>query len=222
MSRRLDTAREEWEAVGRTTDEAAILAAVRKIPEADYRRNTIAYRALTRLFPDNAHYREKRDHYAARLGAEESAATKRANNQRMGISWRYSEKVDDVSGGQIRSASVLSSNTLDFSFPYEGRQRARLGLRDHPRWGRTVWLEIERGQFACYFECYVQARFGDGKTRAFKVEVPESHDATVRFVSDDAAFVDALRRSDRLYLEASFFHQGTHTLTFETEGLRWN
>jgi hypothetical protein len=60
--------------------------------------------------------------------------------------WTYADHQDQLSGGQIHTASVTSSTVIELGFPYQGPQRAELVLRKHPRESQAAMLLIERGQ----------------------------------------------------------------------------
>lgn len=63
------------------------------------------------------------------------------------LTWQYDESSDEMGRGKIRTAVVSSLNEVDFDFPYQGAQRAKLLLRRHPKYGRDVILQVEKGQF---------------------------------------------------------------------------
>ncbi|MFZ1989931.1 MAG: hypothetical protein WAW96_09185 [Alphaproteobacteria bacterium] len=67
-----------------------------------------------------------------------------------------------------RFASNVSTNTVNFGFPYGGPQHATLTLRSHPRYGKSILLSVEKGQFICGIEsCSVSVRFDDGKAKDY-------------------------------------------------------
>ncbi len=59
--------------------------------------------------------------------------------------WIYEEFFDVMTNRAVREAHTLSAHTFSFGFPYEGPQHATLTLRSHPRYGKHVILEIEKG-----------------------------------------------------------------------------
>lgn len=135
-------------------------------------------------------------------------------------SWEYQQDADKM-GGVVKEATVFSLNSVRFSFPYEGSQRARLKIRSHPRWGLDVMLSVERGQFGCSFDCYVIVRFDDEKPRRFSVAEPEDRSSNLVFINQDQAFLKSLKKSKRVLVESSFYSQGTHVFEFDTSGLIW-
>ncbi|MCB1635689.1 MAG: hypothetical protein KDI51_13950, partial [Xanthomonadales bacterium] len=78
-------------------------------------------------------------------------------------SWSYQDITDEMSGEKGKQASVTSTNKLSFKFPYQGAQRAKLVIRDHPVHGKDAIVMIDRGQMLCGInECELRVRFDDG------------------------------------------------------------
>src|ERR1700759_737002 len=107
------------------------------------------------------------------LGCQESSFNERAQNSSSPPSstasssnirqtWAYGEDQEKMGRGVIRWASIESTNTVSFSFPYQGEQHATLALVNHPVQGKEVILRIERGQFQTGIDgARVVVRFDD-------------------------------------------------------------
>lgn len=134
--------------------------------------------------------------------------------------WEVTSNKDSMGDGTIETSRVLSNNTFNFGFPYQGEQHAVLGVRKHPRWGTDVILTIEKGQFACSMDCTINARFDEGPVRSFEVTGPEDHDTTVRFISNAKTFIAALKKSKLTRIETGFYQEGNRVFEFTTAGLR--
>ena len=90
-------------------------------------------------------------------------------------SWGYYRTTDEMTGKTTQTAAVESTNTVNFSSPYQGEQRATLNLRKHPRYGNDVILQIERGQFLPGIDgVNVIARFDD-RPSTFLAREAEDH-----------------------------------------------
>jgi hypothetical protein len=131
-------------------------------------------------------------------------------------SWRYAVRQDEMGSGTIRSASVESTGTIDFGFPYQGTQHARLTLRAHPRFGKGVVLSVERGQFDCAGseQCKVMARFDQGKAQPFRAVPPADHSTTSLFLDPFGRFLDEVVKSKTVRIEARFYEQGAPVIEF--------
>ncbi len=87
----------------------------------------------------------------------------------LGSHWNYVAREDKMTGGTTYTASVSSSNTVNFGFPYGGEQNAHLTLRSDPKYGEDIIFSIEKGQILCrsYEDCSVLIRFDNEKPRTF-------------------------------------------------------
>lgn len=133
--------------------------------------------------------------------------------------WDYRGSSDSMSGKPIRSASVVSQNTVDFSFPYAGAQHGTLIVRKHPRFGNDVIFTIERGQFGCGIDgCTILVRFDDGKAERFTGNVPDDNSTTGVFLSPAAGFVARMRKAKVVRVESSFYQEGRQVFTFDVAG----
>lgn len=131
--------------------------------------------------------------------------------------WRYSSFEDNMTGKKTYRASLDSSNTLHFSFPYEGAQNATLLLRTHPRYGKDVMLSIEKGQFLCnmYDGCSLLIRFDDSPPVTFNASEPADHDSTVLFIENYSGFVGKMMKAKKVRIQANYFREGSPILEFD-------
>lgn len=120
-------------------------------------------------------------------------------------------------------ASIESIDQIDLKFPYSGRQHLSIALRKHPRYGTDVLLSIPRGQFKCSVVdgCTILARFDDDKAIQFHANEPDDGSSNVLFIRDHARFIARLKTADKTIIQATFFNNGTHTVSFSTKGLTW-
>jgi len=170
---------------------------------------------------------ETKEQFEARVAAnnaeQEAKAMARAIAQ---PKWQYRNNQDEMGRGEVKQASADSLNTVNFDFPYSGSQRLRLMLRTHPKYGRDVILQVERGQFQTSFSEYGQqwriaVRFDGGPLQEFTLRPAADGSANVAFVSGYDQFVTKLRKAKMVTIEAPFFHEGTRVFEFDVNGLEW-
>lgn len=136
--------------------------------------------------------------------------------------WRYAIDAEKMGGGTIKTAITQSRNEVEFGFPYQGRQRATLKLRAHPRFGRDVILAIEKGQVLCESDgCSVTLKFGSGQPQRFQAARAADHSTTMLFIRDHDRFVGNARKVDTLLIEAQFFQEGNRIFEFDVSALKW-
>lgn len=134
--------------------------------------------------------------------------------------WRYDAVPDEMSKGTGYYARIESSNVFEFSFPYNGPQKATLTVRSHPRWGKDVYLNIERGQLQVrsYDETNIQVRFDDHDSRNFEALGAEDNDSSIAFIKPYSRFVDSLGKSKRVRISISVYQEGSPVFDFNVEG----
>jgi len=155
---------------------------------------------------------------AKRAAVEKQELLKKA----LGLSWNYNESQDKMGRGTIKTASIHSINTVNFEFPYQGEQRATLQLRVHPKHGKDVIFGIEQGQFQCGFNgCSITVRFDEGKPQNFRAAQPADNDTTTLFIKNYPSFYSAAKKSKKIYIEATFYQQGTRVFEFDSADLKF-
>lgn len=138
--------------------------------------------------------------------------------------WRYSHSDYEMANGRIHHATALSSNTVDFGFPYGGAQRGTLFLRTHPKHGKDVILSIEKGQFLVrsYENSKALVRFDDGDPITYKVVGAEDHSTTSVFFRDYHGFVSRMLKARRVRISVPVYQQGSPVFEFEVSGFDTN
>ena len=136
--------------------------------------------------------------------------------------WSYIESTDEMTGQKMRAASVTSSNTVNFSFPYAGAQHAKLTIR-RMRGSEGVILSIEKGQLTCggYYGRSVSVRFDEKPPRKFNVTEPADHDSKMVFIRNEKSFIAEAKKAKRILIEAIVYQNGSPVFEFNTAGLEW-
>lgn len=137
-----------------------------------------------------------------------------------GEQWVYEQSSDPMASGKTYSATVRSTNTVEFGYPYSGAQRASLTLRTHPRYGKDVIFRIERGQLLCrsYDGCNVLVRFDDGESHAFEAGAASDNSTEVLFIRDYQRFVRGLLASERVRISPEVYQEGSPIFEFDLRG----
>lgn len=138
-----------------------------------------------------------------------------------GSQWTYVQNEDAMGNGQVYSASVRSTNTVNFDFPYSGAQHATLTLRTHPRHGKDVILSIERGQFHCRSyddDCSVLVRFDDGQAKTFSSAGPSDNSTEILFIRDYSRFAQGMLRAQQVRISAEVYQEGSPVFEFDVRG----
>jgi len=150
------------------------------------------------------------------LSPQEKAAQQLRAKQSIGLAWVTRETTDKVSGKKALNHLLLSTNTINFGFPYQGEQRATLTVRKHPRYGKDVFLSVDKGQMLCssYDGCSVTVRFGKGKPVKYKAVAPDDNSSNMVFISNYAAFVANMKKVKNMVIAKTFYKEGDVAFEF--------
>jgi hypothetical protein len=134
--------------------------------------------------------------------------------------WHYSVSEEKMTGGQRFLATIESTNTVNFDFPYNGSQNGSLILRTDPRHGKDLMFQIQKGQIMCpsYQGCTVQVRFDDEKPVSYSANGPADNSSEVIFLSDYAQFLGKLKKAKRVRLSVNIFQEGAPVFEFDVAG----
>ncbi len=150
----------------------------------------------------------------------EEEIQKEIETRNLGKQWSYESSPEGMSGKEVRTASVISTNTINLGFPYGGPQHAVLRFRRHPRWGNDVIFSIEQGQILCstYGDCKVQVRFDDEKLLRYKGNPPEDNSSESVFIPAFGTFMKKLKNTKVVKVEVSIYQAGNQVFEFDVSG----
>ena len=156
---------------------------------------------------------------AARLRpriAEAKAKAEQAQQQRRLASlWAYG--AEPVKGGTQLSAAIYSQVPIDVDG--SGARPVRLIFRDHPDWGRSSYLVLERGDFRCPGGCKVQVTLDGKAPKAMAASRPRTDEAIAMFIEDERALWRMAGSARTMTIEFPVKMGGTRTAMFEVGGL---
>jgi muconolactone delta-isomerase len=160
---------------------------------------------------------------AAAARAAQEAADQKAREQaraereagRLAAAWRYQEAT--VGGGSQVTAAIFATDDVDVDGT--GAHSVQLIFRDHQKWGRSAYLVLQRGDFACRPRCTVGVSVDDGTPRRLEAWRPETDEAIAMFIRDTAAFWRLTGDAQRLSITFPVTAGGTRTASFAVSGL---
>ena len=139
--------------------------------------------------------------------------------------WEYTDYIDEASGKTAYKASLLSENKINLSFPYQGSQNGTLSVRNHPRWGKDIYLKIKKGQILSidgysYDNKYFLVRFDDGDVKKWNYVGSTSQSSDIIFISNEKKFLKKLTNSNKIYITINIYQDGQNTFVFDSKGLK--
>ena len=148
------------------------------------------------------------DEVRAKIKADE-------DQRRRAALWAY--QTEPVKGGNQLSAAMYSKDRVDTA--PGGKWPVRLIFRDHPDWGRSSYLVLEKGDFDCYSGCNVQVAVDDAPPKKMAASRPKTDEAIAMFIEDERALWRLSRDAKTLSITFPVKAGGTRTAVFETNGL---
>lgn len=135
--------------------------------------------------------------------------------------WYYHASEDLMTSKKNLIARVQSSNSFEFDFPYQGRQKAHLTIRKHPQYGRDVIFYIEKGQIICSsYSCPIVVRFDDGRAINVKGSEPEDGSTEVVFLPLYDTMMRRLSSASTVRIQFQVFQQGSYVAEFDVRGFK--
>ena len=132
--------------------------------------------------------------------------------------WKYSALQDALTGEGVMSASVVSSNRNNLDGLQSNEVSASLMIMKMTDGSTPVYFTVAAGQMPCRGAqtCRVMVQAGDDAPVAFDATVPSDGDSRRLYLHDNARFVAALHRADRIAVTVSLLHEGNRVWTFDT------
>jgi hypothetical protein len=161
--------------------------------------------------PDSAAVGRIKERLADARAKVEAAAGQR----RLAALWNYASA--PVKGGSQLSASLFSQQPVDADG--RGAKPVQLVFRDHPDWGRSSYLVLESGDFACYGGCKVQVTVDDAAAKPMAASRPKTDEAIAMFIEDEQALWRLTKDAKRIAIEFPVKAGGKRTAVFEVSGL---
>jgi hypothetical protein len=145
---------------------------------------------------------------------ERADAQAALETSRLAALWSYA----DVAAGRGRqvTAAIKSANNVDTAGS-EPRP-VLLVFRDHPSWGRSSYLLVEVGDFACG-RCSVSVTVDDAAPIQMAAHKPLTDKATAIFIDDSTKLWSLTKGAKQLRVEFPAKGGGKRTADFETGGL---
>lgn len=137
--------------------------------------------------------------------------------------WYYSEDADKMTNEKRYFASCVSTNEIEFEFPYNGGSSFTLTVRQMGQ-GNEIVLQVSKGQFMTSFSSSenIRAKFDEEQPLTFSYNSASDGSMDVIFLENSSKFLSNLRKAKKLMIEAPFFNAGRQHIEFDVAGLNWD
>ena len=139
----------------------------------------------------------------------------RLETQRLAALWRYQEAT--VGGGAQVTAALFATDDVDADG--HGPRPVQLVFRDHQKWGRSGYLVLQAGDFACRPRCTVEVTVDGRAPERLAAWRPDTDEAIALFIRDTATFWRLTGDATRLSIVFPVKAGGMRTAVFDVVGL---
>lgn len=162
-------------------------------------------------YPDSAAAKR----VSAQLDEVKAKSEAERETKRLAALWSYGTQ--SVKGGLQRSSAIYAKENVDVDG--SGPTQVRLIFRDHPSWGRSSYLVLQRGDFNCYGGCRVPVKPDDRPAKSLPGSRPDTDEAIAMFIEDDRALWKLATSAKTLEIEFPVKGLGKRKAVFEVGGL---
>ncbi|HST28944.1 MAG TPA: hypothetical protein VLK26_11320 [Rudaea sp.] len=134
-----------------------------------------------------------------------------ADSHRLARLWTYTATAED--GGTQYAAAIATKEPLKIP-----NARLRLVLRQHPKWGQSVYLLLDNTTFDCKGGCAtLPVSFDGARAQRMKATIPPTGEPAL-FIDDDKSFIVKMGKSKIVAIGANVKGLGLTTIEFEVGG----
>jgi hypothetical protein len=134
-----------------------------------------------------------------------------ADSHRLARLWSYTATAED--GGTQYAAAIATKEPLKIA-----NARLRLVLRQHPKWGQSVYLLLDNATFDCTAGCATLPVVFDGaKPQRMQATIPPTGEPAL-FIDDDKAFIAKMEKAKTVAVGVNVKGAGGFSAEFEVGG----
>jgi hypothetical protein len=142
-------------------------------------------------------------------------ASEARDNRRLRGLWSYNTEFLEGGGENVVHTAAIYA-TKDPNDISNSDSPVRLVLRRHPKWGRSLYLVLDHGQFDCEPGCKVPVKFDDQPPQPMAASKSDQNKQAM-FLDDEAAIRNVLDKIRVITIQTSVDGK-PRTLSFEVGG----
>jgi hypothetical protein len=134
-----------------------------------------------------------------------------ADSHRLARLWTYTATAED--GGTQYAAAIATKEPVKLP-----NARLRLVLRQHPKWGQSVYLLLDNATFDCKGGCAtLPVSFDGAKAQRMQATIPPTGEPAL-FIDDDKGFIARLEKAKTVAVGVNVKGAGAFDAEFEVGG----
>ncbi len=134
--------------------------------------------------------------------------------------WTHKEEKDEMRGNIDKFDFIISDNTVDFEFPYNGGSYLRMVIRHSVNKGTDVYLQIIKGQFGgndFSGSNYVAIKFDNEEIKNYYFNIAEDAKTETIFLKKTQEIISKCKTAKNIKIEAPFFQEGRRVFNFHVD-----
>jgi hypothetical protein len=140
-------------------------------------------------------------------------AAEQGETRRLARLWAYNAVPE--TGGTQYTAAIASKQPLKNADAKHKTRRIRLVLRQHPKWGQSVYLLLDDATFDCRKGCAtLPVHFDDAPAQRMKATIPPTGEPAL-FIDDDKGFIAKMQKAKSVAIDVTIKDDGDETVAFE-------
>lgn len=134
------------------------------------------------------------------------------------ITWVY-ETPENEMGEKTDLARIMSSNKVNFDFPYNGGSLGSVTFRKKGNKLSAMFV-ISKGQIDFDYDgTYARIKFDDETPIKWEMTQSSTSDSEVAFFENEKKLLEKFKKAKKVVVELPFYQSGNSQFTFNTEGL---
>ncbi len=134
------------------------------------------------------------------------------------ITWVY-ETPENEMGEKTEMARVMSTNKVDFEFPYNGGSLGSVTFRKKGK-DLSAMFVVTKGQIDFDYDgTYARIKFDDEAPIKWEISQSSTSDSELAFFENEKKLLEKFKKSKKVVVELPFYQSGNSQFTFNTEGL---
>jgi hypothetical protein len=136
--------------------------------------------------------------------------------------WHHGSYSDKMTGKVTKYSYVISTNSIDMKFPYQGGTTADITIHDDG----FAAVTISKGQVMCtsYSGCSFLVKFDDNKPEYFRAHGSSNGDPKVLILCDSTMnevfcsgkqFIKKLKKAKKVMIEVQVYQEGSPVFEFD-------
>ena len=132
--------------------------------------------------------------------------------------WVY-ETPENEMGEKSNLARVMSSNKVNFDFPYNGGSLGSVTFRKKGNDLSAMFI-ITKGQIDFDYDgTYARIKFDDESPIKWEISQSASSDSEIAFFENEKKLLEKFKKAKKVVVELPFYQSGNKQFSFNTEGL---